>query len=344
MFLQQQAPLFPTRASSLAGQVDALYLTAIAISVFFSVLIVAVIIYFIVRYRRRHAGEIGAPVHGSTRLEIIWTVIPLGITLFMFAWGAKVFFDISRPPADAAEFFVVGKQWMWKIQHPEGRREINELHVPLGQPVKLTITSEDVIHSFFVPAFRVKADVLPGRYTTVWFEATRLGTFHLFCAEYCGTDHSRMIGSVIVMEPDDYEAWLASEPGGTSVVASGEELFTQHACNTCHRDDTDVRGPFLTGVFGKPVKLADGRTVVADENYLRESILSPTAKVVAGYQPVMPIFKGLISEEEVISLISYLKSLDGGDSAGATATGGSEPEPQGSPGNSPPPAGERELD
>jgi cytochrome c oxidase subunit 2 len=316
-------PLFPTRASTVAGQVDALYFFAIGVSIVFSVLIVALIIYFIIRYRRRAQAEVGADVHGSTKLEIIWTVIPLGIVLFMFAWGAQVFFDISRPPSDASEFWVVGKQWMWKIQHPEGKREINELHVPLGRPVKLTMTSEDVIHSFFVPAFRVKADVLPGRYTTVWFEATRTGEFHLFCAEYCGTEHSKMIGTIVVMEPHDYEAWLAGGEQGPSMVASGEQLFEKHACNTCHRPDTDVRGPWLGGLFGTEVDLEGGRRVTADENYLRESILNPPAKIVAGYQPIMPTFKGLVSEEEVISLISYIKALgDGSEGAGDEAESG----------------------
>jgi cytochrome c oxidase subunit 2 len=302
-------PLFPEQASTLAGEVDALFFFGIGVSIFFSILIAGLLIYFFIRYRRRDPSQVGSPVHGSVPLEILWSVIPLGITLVMFAWGAKVFFSLSRPPAGATEFYVVGKQWMWKFQHPEGRREINELHVPLGLPIKLTMTSEDVIHSFFVPAFRVKADVLPGRYTTVWFAATRPGRYHLFCAEYCGAEHSRMGGWVTVMEPSEYEQWLAGERTRRTLVATGEELFSQRACNTCHRPDTEVRGPWLGGLIGKQVRLAGGRTVVADENYIRESILNPAAKVVAGYRPIMPTFQGQLSEEELVELLTYLKSL-----------------------------------
>ncbi len=296
--------------------------SSVAVTIFFSILIAGLIILFMVRYKRRAAGEFGKPVHGSTKLEIAWTVIPLAIVLFLFGWGAKVFFSLSRPPADAVEYFVVGKQWMWKIQHPDGKREINELHVPVGPPIKLTMTSEDVIHSFFVPAFRVKADVLPGRYTTIWFEATKPGRYHLFCAEYCGAEHSLMGGWIYVMERADYENWLAGVTTGQTVVASGEELFTQRACNTCHRPDTKARAPILHGLFGAKVLLRDGSQVVADENYLRESILNPAAKVVAGYEPVMPTFQGQITEEELIQLMSYLKTLKpaGADSTAAAGT------------------------
>ncbi len=227
-------PLFPDSASTLAGQVDAIYFFGLAIAAVFSLLIAALILYFAVRYRRRHADEVGQPEKTVTWLEIAWSVIPLVILLVMFAWGAKVYFAAFRPPADAVEYYVVGKQWMWKFQHPQGKREINDLHVPVGQPIKLTMTSEDVIHSFFVPAFRVKADVLPGRYTTVWFEATRPGAYNLFCAEYCGAEHSRMGGTIHVMEPRDYEAWLARDAPAEERLLSGEELFAKHVCNTCH--------------------------------------------------------------------------------------------------------------
>jgi cytochrome c oxidase subunit 2 len=305
-------PLFPERASTVAGEVDLLYFFVIGVSIFFSVLIAALLIAFFIRYRRRRSDEVGGLVHGSIALEIAWSVIPLAIALFTFVWGAKVFFTLSRPPAGAAEFYVVGKQWMWKFQHPDGQREINQLHVPVGLPIKLTMTSEDVIHSFFVPAFRVKADALPGRYTTAWFEATRPGRYHLFCAEYCGAEHSRMGGWVTVMEPRAYEEWLAGEQPGQPLVPSGEELFNQRACNTCHRPETMVRGPSLVGLLGKSVRLADGRTVVADDNYIRESILDPMAKMVAGYEPIMPTFKGQLSEEEMIELLKYVKSLSKG--------------------------------
>jgi cytochrome c oxidase subunit II len=301
--------LFPDAASTLAQRVDHLFLFVMGVTAVFSLLIAGLIIGFFIRFRRRPGNPVGSATHGSIPLEITWSVIPLGIALFIFVWGAQVFFDISRPPANATEYFAVGKQWMWKFQHPEGHREINELHVPVGEPIKLTMTSEDVIHSFYVPAFRVKADVLPGRYTTVWFEATRPGRYHLFCAEYCGAEHSLMGGWVWVMEPNEYQAWLSGAGTGQTLVASGEELFTQRSCNTCHRPDTQVRGPSLVGLFGRKVALKDGRMVVADESYLRESILNPTAKVVSGYEPVMPTFQGQLSEEEVLALLHYVKSL-----------------------------------
>lgn len=321
-------PLFPDRASTLAEQVDQLFYFLLGVTVLFSLLIAGLIIFFFIRYRRRSPGAVGGAVHGSIPLEITWSVIPLIIVLVLFGWGAKVFFTISRPPADAVEYYAVGKQWMWKFQHPDGRREINELHVPVGLPIKLTMTSEDVIHSLYVPAFRVKADVLPDRYTTLWFEATRPGRYHLFCAEYCGAEHSVMGGWVYVMKPSDYEAWLAGEGAAPGLTAGGEDLFTQRACNTCHRADTSVRAPLLAGLFGSEVKLKDGRTVLADDNYLRESILNPAAKVVAGYQPIMPTYQGQINEDELIELIAYLKSLEpeshGGGPKGGTATDGAE--------------------
>ena len=302
-------PLFPDKATELAGQVDALYLTYLAISAFFSLLIALLVVYFAVRYRRRHKDEVGQPEKAGMWLEITWSVIPLVILMVMFVWGTKVYITAYRPPADATEYFVTAKQWMWKFQHPEGQREINHLHVPVGESIKLMMTSEDVIHSFFVPAFRVKADVLPGRYTTVWFRAEKPGTFTLFCAEYCGAEHSLMIGSVIAMEPGDYERWLAGETGGPSVVATGEELFRAKACNTCHRPDSAAQAPILNGIFGKEIELANGKAVVADADYLRESILNPSASIVKGYQPLMPTYQGQLTEEEILQLISYIKSL-----------------------------------
>ena len=301
--------LFPDSASTLAGDVDRLFFFVLGVTIFFSLLIAGLLITFVLRFRRRPGRSFGVPVHGSIKLEIAWSVIPLAIALTIFAWGAKVFFALSRPPAGASEYFAVGKQWMWKFQHPEGNREINELHVPVGRTVKLTMTSEDVIHSFYVPAFRVKMDVLPGRYTTAWFKATRPGRYHLFCAEYCGTEHSLMGGWVEVMEPSRYEAWLAGVRTSQTVTPSGEELFATRACNTCHRPDTEVRGPRLEGLFGREVALRDGRRVTADEAYVRESILNPAAKIVAGFEPVMPAFQGQLSEEEVLELLRYVKSL-----------------------------------
>ncbi len=305
-------PLFPEQASTMAQRVDALYYFLLSVSGFFAVLIAVLVIVFAVRFRRRSPDERPAPIHGSLGLELFWTLIPFSLAMIMFFWGASVYVSLRRPPADALSVFVVGKQWMWKLQHLEGRREINELHVPTGRAVKLTMTSEDVIHSFFVPAFRVKQDVIPGRYTTAWFEATKTGTYHLFCAEYCGTEHSGMIGHVTVMEPAEYQAWLSGGAGSGSMASKGASLFEQLGCITCHRGTPDARGPQLAGLFGKPVQLQSGETVIADETYLRESILNPQAKIVAGFQPIMPTFKGLVSEEGIMQLIAYIKEQGGG--------------------------------
>jgi cytochrome c oxidase subunit 2 len=301
--------LFPTSASTISGEVDAITLFAIAVSIFFSLLIVGILVFFSVRYRRRRQDEVGAPVHGSLLLEVTWTVIPLGIVLFLFGWGFKIFYESARIPRNAMEYWATSKQWMWKFQHPTGQREINRLHVPVGTPIRLTMTSEDVIHSFFVPEFRVKQDVIPGRYTVTWFQATRIGTFRLFCAEYCGAEHSKMLGEIVVMSPQDYALWLAGRKEAKSPALSGEELFVAKSCNTCHRPDSEARAPILDRLFGREVRLAGGGRATVDETYLRESILDPHEKIVEGFQPIMPTFQGQISEEELTGLISYLKGL-----------------------------------
>jgi cytochrome c oxidase subunit 2 len=310
MNIFKNLPLFPEQASTMAAEVDALYFAALFIAAFFSLLIAVLLLTFAVKYKRRSDDDYGIPEKTSTPLEITWSVIPLLITLVLFAWGVKVFVDLRQPPSDAVEYFAVGKQWMWKFQHPEGNREINALHIPVGQPIKMTMTSEDVIHSFFVPEFRTKMDVLPGRYSTVWFEATKVGQYHLFCAEYCGAEHSRMIGSVYAMEPADYEAWLAGREPGQTVAASGEELFQSLACHTCHRGNDTGRGPILAELDGGEVILKGGRKLVRDDAYLRESILNPGAKIVDGFDPLMPSYQGQVSEEQLLSLIRYLKQLD----------------------------------
>ncbi|MFZ0311933.1 MAG: cytochrome c oxidase subunit II [Candidatus Korobacteraceae bacterium] len=301
-------PLFPERASALAWQVDGLYFLLIAVSAFFTLLIFAVIFFFAVKYRRSvHPHP--TPIDGSLPLELAWTLIPLGICMIFFAWGSLIYFQEARPPQGAMEVYVVGKQWMWKFEHETGQREINQLHVPIDRDVELVMSSQDVIHSFFVPAFRVKADVLPGRFTEIWFHPTKTGTYHLFCSQYCGTDHSAMIGQVIVMEPVAFQAWLSSGGGTGSMAANGQQLFQQLGCVTCHRSDTQGRGPDLTGLFGKTVPLDDGRTVTADDNYIRESILNPGAKIAAGFKPIMPSFQGQVSEEGLGALVAYIKSL-----------------------------------
>jgi cytochrome c oxidase subunit 2 len=288
--------------------VDHLLYFLLAVAAFFSVGIFLCIFYFAIRYRRRSESELPTPIEGVMALEILWSVVPFGLTMIMFVWGASVFFTMSRPPDDAQQIYVVAKQWMWKLQHTEGQREINELHIPVGQAVKLTMTSEDVIHSFFVPAFRTKADVLPGRYTTTWFTPTKPGKYHLFCAEFCGTNHSAMIGWVYAMEPQDYQAWLSGGVSG-SLASSGEKLFQDLACANCHHLTDQGRCPNLRNVFGSQVQLSDGTTIKADEAYIRESILNPSAKIVSGYQNIMPTFEGLVTEEGVLQLVEYIKSL-----------------------------------
>ncbi|HEV2800285.1 MAG TPA: cytochrome c oxidase subunit II [Pyrinomonadaceae bacterium] len=301
-------PFTPEQASTVAGEVDALYTYLVAITIFFSVLVAALIFYFAVRYRRRSENELPRPIAGSVKLETMWTVIPFLISMTIFVWGTSLYFSLYRPPKDAIEIFVVGKQWMWKFQHTEGQREINELHVPVGAKVKLTMTTEDVIHSFAVPAFRIRSDVVPGRYTYAWFEATKTGRYHLFCTEYCGTNHSGMTGWVEVMEPTAYQAWLAGG-GSDSPAAQGEKLFQSLGCATCHRMDTQGRGPVLTGVFGKVQRIQGVGDVTADEAYLRESIVNPAAKVVEGFQPIMPSYQGQVNEEQLLQLIAYIRSL-----------------------------------
>lgn len=311
----------PERASTFAASVDSLYFYLVAITLFFSVLIAGLILFFTFKYRRKSDSERPKPIHGNIPLELMWTIIPFLITMTIFLWGVIIYVKYFEIPKNAMEIFVVGKQWMWKIQHPEGPREINELHVPINQPVKLLMTSEDVIHDFYVPAFRMKMDVLPGTYTEAWFEATKPGTYHLFCAEYCGTKHSEMIGKVIAMEPEAYEAWLSERINPTattgssskkqgSVVEIGAELFKTSRCDTCHNTTSAALGPDLAKVFGKERKFENGATLTADEKYLRESIIEPQKRIVAGYAPVMPTYKNQLDEEQIIALISYIKSLN----------------------------------
>ncbi|HUH11929.1 MAG TPA: cytochrome c oxidase subunit II [Longimicrobiales bacterium] len=336
-------PFFPEQASTLAREVDALYFFLLAVTAFFSTLIAVLVIVFVLRYRRRSERDVPPAIHGSLALELTWTLIPLAILLGVFVWSAKIFYAMFRPPAGSMNVYVVGKRWMWKAQHLTGQREINELHVPVGVPVRLHLTSEDVIHSFFVPAFRVKRDVIPGRYTSVWFEATRAGRYHLFCAEFCGTKHSQMIGSIVVMEPDDFQQWLAGGATG-SMASAGEKLFSDLGCGTCHRPDSLARGPSLQGLFGGPVRLVTGEVVTADESYVREAIVNPSAKVVEGFQPVMPTYQGLIGEEGLMQLIAYIQSLgEAGSRLGAPSPapgGAAAPASSPSPG-APAPGGAR---
>jgi cytochrome c oxidase subunit 2 len=321
-------PLLPEQASTFAHNVDALYLFLIAVTAFFSLLIGTLVVVFAIKYRRKSPDEVALEVHESGLLEIVWTVIPFGLVLVMFFWGARVFFQITRPPANAIEIYVTAKQWMWKLQHTDGRREMNELHVPVGQPVRLTMASEDVIHSFYVPAFRFKRDVVPGRFSTAWFEATKPGKYHLFCAEYCGTRHSNMIGWIYAMTPADYQAWLAGGTPGETLASAGAKRFVEQACNTCHGEQKGARGPSLSGLFGKTVRMQSGQTLVADETYIRESIVNPQAKLLEGYPPIMPTYQGLISEEALLQLTAYIKSLSPAPAASGAAAAAPAPSPE----------------
>lgn len=308
-------PFYPEAASSYAGQVDALYWFLVVLTVVMTVGIFAAAIFFFIKYRRRSEDEIPDEIEGSLKLEIIWTVIPLIICLGVFFWGTHIHMGMVKAPEDAVPVYAIGKQWMWKIQHANGRSEINELHIPLGQAVKMIMTSEDVLHSFYIPAFRTKMDVVPGKYTSLWFRPIKTGTYRLFCAEYCGTSHAAMKGWVHVLTPAEYERWLGGNVANESMEAAGQRLFTESKCNTCHAAGPSALGPSLNGVFGKQEQLANGQTVTVDDKYIRESILNPRAKVVAGYQPVMPTYEGQLNEQQIMQIISYIKTLAADDAA-----------------------------
>jgi len=301
-------PLFPEQASSVAPLVDGLYLGLIVVTGAVSLLVWFVIFYFAIKYRRRPDNELAQEQEPPAALEVTWIVIPTIIFMCIFVAGAFVYFRMNRVPANSLEIYATGRQWMWKFQHPSGQREINTLHVPVGRPIKITMASEDVIHSLWFPAFRVKMDVLPNRFRSMWFQGTKVGRYHIFCAEYCGTLHSGMIGWVDVMEPTAYQRWLAGGAEG-SLASQGEKLFQKYACNTCHMDNATGRGPVLAGLYGKAVPLTGGGSAIFDDNYIRESILNPQAKIAAGFQPIMPTFQGQVTEDDLIRLLAYVKSV-----------------------------------
>jgi cytochrome c oxidase subunit 2 len=305
----QGIPIHPDQASTIAREVDLLHYALTAITLFFTGAIFLTIFFFMVKYRRRSPDERPLPIEGSLPLEIAWTLIPSLICVGIFLWSSTLYFVNAKAPGGSIEIFVTGRQWMWKVQHPEGMREINELHVPLGRPVKLTMTSEDVIHDFFVPAFRIKKDVLPGRYTSLWFTATETGKFHLFCAQYCGAFHAGMGGWVIVMQPEEYEHWLTGGAPGQTMESAGADLFQERGCANCHASDGSGRGPSLVGVFGRPAHLLSGEAVTANEAYLREAILTPSAVNVPGYTHLMQSYQGQLNEEQILDLIAYIRSL-----------------------------------
>ena len=305
-------PFMPEQASDFAWQVDYLYYYLILVSVAFMVPIVAAIFFFLVKFREREKFATPEEMHGSIVLETVWSIIPFMISMTIFLGGAIVYFNQYRLPDEGMNIYIVGKQWMWKAQHETGQREINELHVPVGTNIKLTMTTEDVLHSFFIPAFRTKADVVPGRFTYMWFKPTKPGKYHLFCAEYCGLNHSGMGGYVYVMEKPEFEAWLQGSEAGQTPVAQGRDLFENKlGCASCHSGGPQQRGAQLEGIFGKEVRLVGGQTVIADDDYIRNSILNPSAQIVEGYQPIMPTFKGQVTEEQLVALVAYIKSLSG---------------------------------
>jgi cytochrome c oxidase subunit II len=300
--------LFPREASTIAPYADALYFFLLLITVVGLALVGALVFGFAIRYRKER-NPVATQIEGSTLLEATWTIIPLALFLITFVWGALLYFRIYNPPANAMNIYVVGKQWMWKAEHPGGQHEINSLHVPTGVPVQLTMISQDVFHSFSIPDFRVKREVIPGRYSTVWFEATTPGTYHIFCTQYCGTKHSGMIGEVTVLTPDQYKKWTEESTSGMSLAQNGERLFASMGCNACHSGNAAARGPNLANVYGSKLRLANGSEVLVNDAYLRDAILNPSQHVTAGYAPIMPTYQGQISEEGLIDLVEFLKSL-----------------------------------
>jgi cytochrome c oxidase subunit 2 len=301
--------LFPREASTVAPWADALYFFLVGMTIFGLLLVGILVIGFSIRYRRS-VHPVAIQVEGSTLLEATWTIIPLALFLVTFVWGALLYFRIYNPPANSMNIYVVGKQWMWKAEHPGGQHEINALHVPVGRPVQLTMISQDVFHSFSIPDFRVKREVIPGRYSTVWFEATAPGVYHIFCTQYCGTKHSGMIGEVTAMTPEDYDKWTQESTSGASLAQNGERLFASMECTQCHNGTAAARGPSLAGVYGSKLTLANGQTVLVNDAYLRDSILNPSQHVTAGFAPIMPTYQGQISEDGLIDLVEYIKTLN----------------------------------
>src|SRR5580698_7105400 len=301
--------LFPPQASAIAPYMDAFYFFLVLISLVGLVLVGLMVGCFSIMFRKEKNPQ-ATHIEGSTLLEATWTIIPLALFMVCFVWGALLYFRIYNPPTNAMNIYVVGKQWMWKAEHPGGQHEINSLHVPMGKPVRLTMISQDVFHSYSIPAFRVKREVIPGRYTTVWFTATKPGTYHLFCTQYCGTLHSQMIGEVTVLTPEDYQAWTAGSTSGMSLAQNGERLFASLGCNSCHSGNAAARGPNLAEAYASKVQLQNGSYATIDDAFLRDSILNPTMHVMAGYAPIMPTYQGQISEEGLIDLVEYIKTLN----------------------------------
>lgn len=305
----QGIPFWPPTASAYASQINFLFGSLLVIAALTSGLVFFLLLFFANKYRHGSNASRDGTTKKTWRWEVGWTTASLLIFVGLAFWGADLYMKLYHPPANALQIFIVGKQWMWKAQHPGGQREINELHVPVGQDVRLVMASQDVIHSFFIPALRIKQDVLPGRYETMWFRADAPGRYHLFCAEYCGTDHAHMGGWVYVLGPREYADWLQAQGGEESLADQGKDLFRRYGCSGCHESGGTVRAPRLEGLFGSPVPLSDGSVVIADEKYVRDSILDPKAQVAAGYAPVMPTFAGQVSEDDLAKLVAYIEFI-----------------------------------
>jgi cytochrome c oxidase subunit 2 len=300
---------FPAQASTIARASDLLFIGLLVVSALVLALVFGLMLTFAIRYRKGSNADRSDRIKKSWHWEVSWTAATMAGFLALFFWGAELYSRIYTPPANPLKIYVVGKQWMWKVEHPGGQRELDELHVPVNRPIVLVMSSEDVIHSFYVPAFRLKHDVVPGRYESLWFQADRVGTFHLFCSEFCGTNHSAMIGRVVVMEQPAFQQWLAAQPMGESLAEAGAKLFRRFGCSGCHGGNGTVHAPPLEGVYGSPVPLSDGKVIVADDRYIHDSILLPKSQVVAGYAPIMPSFAGQVSEDDILKLVAYIRSL-----------------------------------
>jgi cytochrome c oxidase subunit 2 len=303
-------PFLPASASTAAGPFDILAVSLLAIALAVLGLVVLLLLTFCVRYRKsRPQANRNLSDKKSWVWEISWTTASFVIFLGLYAWGADLYLSEHRPPAGARDIYIVGKQWMWKAEHPDGQREINTLHVPVGRPIRLVMTSEDVIHGFFVPAFRLKQDVVPGRYVTLWFTATRPGTYRLFCSQFCGVEHAEMDGLVTVMSDGDFQTWLAANALSGTLAAEGGALFRSLGCSGCHEPRASVKAPRLAGLFGQRVPLRGGGVAIADEDFIRNAILQPAGNPPAGYQATMPSFAGQVDEEKIVALVAYIKSL-----------------------------------
>ncbi|MEZ2126243.1 MULTISPECIES: cytochrome c oxidase subunit II [unclassified Sinorhizobium] len=305
-------PLWPDSISAYSHQMDLLVIAFTALIVLLSGPVFILIVIFAVKYRRGRPANRRHPVNRNVGVEISWAIVPFLALIGFYVWSTALFAKLYNPPPEALEIDVVGKQWMWKFRHPEGQAEIDELHVPTGQPVRLMMASQDVIHSLFIPALRIKQDVVPGRYSTTWFTADKPGTYRIACSQFCGTNHSEMTGSLVVMSPGDYSKWLELSSNDPSLAAEGAALFRGRGCSGCHEPTSTVRAPSLVGIYGRPVALQSGETVIADDQYIRDSILLPQSQVAAGYPAIMPTFQNVLSEEEVLQITAYIKSLQPG--------------------------------